>query len=119
MFDCRRIRKHDGNSTRGPGTAPAALNRQPSEAGRAPARVALVIANSAYESLPRLASPANDARDICAKLRVLQFDTSCQFDVPDRIHDREILQQFLKRARLASVVVFYFSGHGVQVDGKN
>jgi uncharacterized caspase-like protein len=81
--------------------------------------VALVIGNAAYDHLPRLATPVNDAQDICARLRSLQFDTACHFNVPDRIHVRQILQGFLTRAKEASVAVFYFVGHGAQVDGEN
>ena len=42
-------------------------------AGIAPAaaekRVALVIGNSAYENVPRLTNPSNDAADVAAKLK--------------------------------------------------
>jgi uncharacterized caspase-like protein len=82
-------------------------------------QVALVIGNSTYESLPHLANAVNDAQDICTKLRSLRFEATCHFDVPDRIRVREILRSFLDHARQAHAAVFYFVGHGVQVDGEN
>ena len=37
-------------------------------------RVALVIGNAAYQHVPPLRNPSNDATDIAAKLRELGFD---------------------------------------------
>jgi len=37
-------------------------------------RVALVIGNAAYQHVPPLRNPSNDATDIAAKLRGLGFD---------------------------------------------
>jgi len=38
-----------------------------------PKRLALVIGNSAYQNVARLTNPVNDATDIAAKLKTLQF----------------------------------------------
>jgi hypothetical protein len=107
-----------------PAPAAAALSRAsqpltPDATSPAASRTALVIGNSAYETLPRLGNASNDAADLCAKLRSLQFDATCRFDVPDRIRTRELVQGFLARARQADTVLFYFAGHGVQIDGEN
>jgi hypothetical protein len=47
-------------------------------------RVALVIGNAAYQHVPRLANPGNDASDIAAKLRDLGFEVIDGIDLPKR-----------------------------------
>jgi hypothetical protein len=44
-------------------------------------RVALVIGNAAYEHVPRLANPSNDAADMAGKLRALGFDVTEGIDL--------------------------------------
>jgi uncharacterized caspase-like protein len=83
------------------------------------ARLALVIGNSAYEGAPPLKNPVNDAADICAALRRLEFEALCHTDVPDRAAFDALVQRFVSRLGPTSVGLFYFSGHGVQVGGAN
>ena len=49
-----------------------------------PARLALVIGNTAYEGAPVLKNPVNDAADMCTALRRLAFEVMCHNDVRDR-----------------------------------
>ena len=53
-------------------------------------RVALVIGNSAYENVPRLANPSNDASDIAAKLKGLGFEVIEGTDLGKRDMERRI-----------------------------
>ena len=46
-------------------------------------RVALVIGNGNYAKEGALRNPVNDARDMCAKLKSLQFETLCYLDIQD------------------------------------
>jgi uncharacterized caspase-like protein len=82
-------------------------------------RVALVIGNSAYKSVPKLANPANDAGLIGGMLRKAGFDT---VDVRQDLNAsdmRKALREFGTRTRDADVAVIYYAGHGMEVDGTN
>jgi hypothetical protein len=92
-------------------SAPAAAER----------RVALVIGNSAYTYVPRLANPANDARLMSDTLRSLGFALvggGAQLDL-DIDQFRRVIQEFGDALQEADVGLFYFAGHGIQVKGSN
>jgi uncharacterized caspase-like protein len=83
-------------------------------------RVALVIGNSNYANSP-LANPVNDARLIAATLRQLDFDVIEQLDADENTMERAI-QDFgdrLEDIGKKAVGLFYYAGHGVQLDGVN
>lgn len=84
-------------------------------------RVALVIGNSAYRSIERLANPANDALAIAARLEALGFDLvgdGPQMDL-DKAGFERALATFRKEMRRADVALFFYAGHGVQIAGVN
>jgi branched-chain amino acid transport system substrate-binding protein len=89
-------------------SAPVALGR----------RVALVMGNSAYRSMPTLANPRNDAADVGAALKALGFETIVQTDL-NKAAMNGALSQFSKAVRGADVAMIYYSGHGMQFEGKN
>src|SRR6266487_5515209 len=82
-------------------------------------RVALVLANSAYQNVAPLANPVNDGVRIAGTLK------NAGFDVVDSRHDlpaaetRRALRDFADRARDADIAVVYYAGHGIEVDGTN
>jgi uncharacterized caspase-like protein len=82
-------------------------------------RVALVLGNSAYQNVPPLANPINDAALVTATLK------EAGFDVVDSRHDlsaletRRALRDFSDSARDADIAVIYYAGHGLEVDGSN
>ena len=85
-----------------------------------PPRLALVIGNGAYETSP-LADPVNDARLIAQTLRQLDFEVLEHLDLNQKELKRAI-QLFGDRLELAgagAVGLFYYAGHGVQVNGRN
>ena len=85
------------------------------------ARVALVIGNSAYRSVPQLANPANDANLMARTLRGLGFELvggGAQLDL-DKPHFDAALQAFSNEVQGADVGLFYYAGHGLQVSGRN
>lgn len=94
----------------------AALLSQPALADK---RVALVIGNSAYQNVIKLANPANDADAMTETLK------AANFDIVDGRRDlkatemRRALRDFADKARTADVAVIYFAGHGIEVDGTN
>ncbi len=81
-------------------------------------RVALVIGNAAYKSVSTLQNPVNDSRAIAKSLRGLGFEVIERENV-----GREALalavREYGDKLRGASVGLFYFAGHGVQVKGRN
>jgi uncharacterized caspase-like protein len=82
-------------------------------------RVALVIGNSAYKSVPRLTNPVHDATIVAAMFKQVGFDevtTRLDLDANDM---RKALREFSARARDAEVAVIYYAGHGMEMDGNN
>ncbi|MDA9459091.1 caspase (peptidase) [Bradyrhizobium sp. CCBAU 11430] len=82
-------------------------------------RVALVIGNSAYKSVPKLANPASDAGLIGGMLRKAGFDTVDVRQDLNASEMRKALREFGGRTRDADVAVIYYAGHGMEVDGTN
>lgn len=81
-------------------------------------RVALVIGNGAYAHANALPNPANDAEDVSAALRDLNFHVISATNV-DRTGFEQKLRDFSKLLRGARTALFYYAGHGLQVAGKN
>lgn len=87
-------------------------------AAAAEKRVALVIGNSAYENVPRLTNPSNDASDVAAKLKALGFEVVDGIDLDKRDMEKRI-RAFAEALSGADVGLFYYAGHGLQVDQRN
>lgn len=81
-------------------------------------RVALVVGNGNYANTTKLPNPANDAAAVGEALKRLGFDVKVQTDLNKRDME-ESLRNFGDRLRGATAAVFYYSGHGLQVDGVN
>ena len=80
-------------------------------------RVALVIGNSNYESAP-LKNPANDAKDVSEMLASLGFKVIKRINA-NRSDMRNAIRSFGKEITNADVALFYYAGHGMQIDGIN
>lgn len=85
---------------------------------RAAERFALVIGNSAYERAGRLANPVRDAKLLAGVLEDLGFDVEF---LPDLDEDGmgDALDLLDEKVDSVDVALFYFAGHGMQVDGRN
>ncbi len=81
-------------------------------------RVALVIGNSAYKHAAKLPNPVNDAADVGNALKKLGFEVDIATDLDKRAMDK-VFNKFAKSALGADAAVFYYSGHGLQFEGKN
>jgi hypothetical protein len=84
-------------------------------------RVALVIGNNAYDELGRLNNPVNDAKLMARSLRQLGFDVVEHTDADQNAMKRAI-QDFgrrIERAGRETISLFYYAGHGVEVNGIN
>lgn len=88
------------------------------QAAQAEKRVALVIGNSAYRHAAPLANPANDAADIAQKLRELGFEVVLGLDL-DLDGLRVRIREFVLAIENVDLALFYYAGHGLQVDGEN
>jgi len=81
-------------------------------------RTALVIGNAAYLEEYALANPVNDATDIAEALRSLGFEVTLLLDQDLRAM-KGALETFNRQLQRGGVGVFYYAGHGIQVDGEN
>jgi hypothetical protein len=102
------------------GQPPAAAPGHPVATGPAPPmarRTALVIGNAAYAESP-LQNAVKDAVDITALLRRLSFEVTFLQDVPLQ-EMQEAVHAFNLRLRQGGIGLFYFAGHGIQMDGEN
>ncbi|MFL5332999.1 MAG: caspase family protein, partial [Geminicoccaceae bacterium] len=81
-------------------------------------RIALVIGNSAYQHVTPLKNPRTDAEDMSKALCGIGFDVVAGYDL-DRDHMDDKTIEFARRAATADLAFVYYSGHGVQVEGRN
>lgn len=79
---------------------------------------ALVIGNAAYENVDELRNPANDAQDIGRALEDNGFSVIQETDCRNADMDRA-LKQFRVVLGDSDVGLFFFAGHGMQIDGEN
>src|SRR6185369_3175952 len=88
----------------------------------AESRVALVIGNSAYQGdLPALPNPANDAKLMAKTLKSVGFDV---VEAEDATQDamKQAIASFSEKLTAAGsegTGLFFYAGHGVQVQGEN
>ena len=88
------------------------------DAAAAEKRMALVIGNARYPVLP-LNNPENDARVIAATLRQLGFQVTEHVNLGVKDF-RKVVRDYAKRLQNEEGVgVFFYAGHGVQIDGRN
>lgn len=80
-------------------------------------RLALVIGNGAYRDAP-LRNPKNDAADVAASLESLGFSVTRATDLGHEAMERQVAD-FLAKLRPGVIAMFYYSGHGVEVAGRN
>ena len=87
----------------------------PSVAG---VRLALVLGNAKYEAVPALDNPSNDAADLAQALRGVGFEVIEQRDAT-RESMAKAVRDFSARLRGADVALFFYAGHGLQMNGEN
>ncbi|MBS5413355.1 MAG: caspase family protein [Bacteroides thetaiotaomicron] len=81
--------------------------------------LALVIGNAEYaQEKDKLINATNDADDFAAKLLNLGFIVQKKNNCTLQIFDREV-RKFGEDLKKFDVGLFYFSGHGLQIDGRN
>jgi caspase domain-containing protein/von Hippel-Lindau disease tumor suppressor protein len=86
--------------------------------GMSERRFALVVGNDAYSTTP-LRNAVADARAIAQVLRDdLGFTVTLVIDARLETFDAR-LDQFMRQLQPGDVALFYYSGHGVEIDGEN
>jgi len=80
-------------------------------------RVALVVGNSNY-GVGFLKNPKNDATDIAKELRGLGFSVILKVDANQQQMDAAVVR-FGTELSEGGIGLFYYAGHGVQVNGSN
>ncbi len=83
------------------------------------ARLALVIGNSAYRQAP-LVNPGNDARAMAALFGEAGFTVDARLNA-SRVDMLAAIERFGVAIRRPEIrqVVFYYAGHGIQLDWRN
>lgn len=82
-------------------------------------KIALVIGNTNYANALPLKNPGNDASDMCAALTKLGFEVICKLDLATKREFKDAIFEFTGKINPRSVALFYFAGHGLQVEGVN
>jgi tetratricopeptide (TPR) repeat protein len=82
-------------------------------------RVALVIGNSAYQSVASLPNPRRDAEAVADALRQAGFQTVQLAVDLDRAAMMKALSSFRDVADNADWALIYFAGHGIEINGVN
>jgi len=84
-------------------------------------RLALVIGQSAYTSVPALANPGNDAKAVAQLLTSSGFEVSQASDLT-QTQMRQTVSDFAGRVAAKgadTVALVFYAGHGLQIDGEN
>ena len=81
-------------------------------------RLALVIGNDAYENVVPLRKAVNDAVTIGDTLSELGFEVTVAKNLARREMNKH-LQAFHSTVNPGDVALFFYAGHGVEIDGEN
>jgi len=81
-------------------------------------RVALVLGNANYASLPVLKNAVGDGEAVAGKLKSLGFEVVSGFD-QTKAETQATMAHFARVVRGADLALFFYAGHGVQGSGRN
>ncbi|MGI9437048.1 MAG: caspase family protein [Geminicoccaceae bacterium] len=81
-------------------------------------RLALVTGNGAYQHVSALPNPSRDARAVGATLESMGFEVDMRLDLDTESMEKAV-RRFAAQSQDAEIALFYYAGHGVQVDGRN
>src|ERR1700681_152173 len=83
------------------------------DAAWAEKRVALIVGNSTYQTVPQLPNPARDASSVAKLFRDAGFDTvEIQLNVGN-LEFKRAIRKFEVMADQADIAVVYYAGHGL------
>jgi len=81
-------------------------------------RVALVIGNNNYIKMSMLKNPINDARSMRQALKSRGFEVIYKENATKR-DMKKLVKKFSKKLSRGGVGMYFFAGHGVNVEGRN
>ena len=81
-------------------------------------RVALVIGNNDYQNLPKLEKAVNDANSVAGELKKVGFEVAAFNNISQKKMNQAI-NDFVQKIAGGGVGVFFYAGHGVQIDSQN
>src|SRR6202035_5052007 len=82
-------------------------------------RVALIVGNSTYQTVPQLPNPSKDAAAVAKLFKDAGFDNvQVELNVGNLEFKRSI-RRFQDLADQADIAVIYYAGHGLEIGGTN
>ncbi|CAF4933773.1 unnamed protein product, partial [Rotaria sp. Silwood1] len=87
-------------------------------AGRPPKKLALLIGNNNYEHGDKLKYCINDVHDVANELKQMGFQVTIGTDLP-YVTMIQIILRFQRQINTDDLVVFFYSGHGIQWEDQN
>ncbi|WP_342113427.1 caspase family protein [Pseudoduganella sp. OTU4001] len=82
-------------------------------------KLALVIGNATYTNALPLENSSNDASDMCEALLKLNFEVICKLNLTTKREFKDAIYEFSGKTNEQTLALFYFAGHGMQIDGLN
>jgi membrane protein involved in colicin uptake len=89
------------------------------EAAWADKRVALIIGNSSYQTVPQLPNPSRDASSVAKLFRDAGFDAVDLVLNVGNLDFKRAIRKFENVADQADIAVVYYAGHGLEIGGTN
>lgn len=81
-------------------------------------RAALVIGNNDYQNVVKLEKAVNDANSVAAELKKVGFEVQLLNNVGQKKMNQAI-NDFVQKVSGGGVGVFFFAGHGLQINNQN
>lgn len=82
-------------------------------------RVALIVGNSTYQTVPQLPNPSRDATAVAQMFKDAGFDSvDVQLNVGN-VEFKRTIRRFEATADQADIAVVYYAGHGLEIGGVN
>ena len=89
------------------------------DAAWAQKRVALVVGNSAYQTVPQLPNPSRDANSVAKMFRDAGFDKVDIILDAGNLNFKRAIRKFQDESDRADIAVIYYAGHGIEIGGTN
>ena len=90
-----------------------------SDAAWAERRVALVVGNSTYQTVPQLPNPSRDAGSVAQMFRDAGFDSVETAINVGNLEFKRAIRKFELAADQADIAVLFYAGHGIEIGGTN
>ncbi len=90
-----------------------------SDSAWADRRIALIVGNSAYQTVPRLPNPSRDANAVGKMFRDAGFDSVEVLSDLGNLDFKRAIRKFEADADNADIAVIYYAGHGIEINGAN